>query len=112
MNGDGKGQFCFGEGNLLQKQRKNWGASGVPNGLTFPQGHDDSEYVLILKLDNGEMVSTADKQTHRQRHRITEPLSTSDYQNHQFQMQDIHRENAEQMFAQGVNPGAHKNNTP
>ena len=34
--------------------------------LKLPRCHEDSEYVLSLKLDNGKVVSIAHEQTHRQ----------------------------------------------
>ena len=44
--------------------------------LEFPQGHEDSEYVLIvLKFDNGKVVSIAQEQSHRRTDRHTEPPS-------------------------------------
>ena len=45
--------------------REIWGIFGAPNGLKTSQGHEGSEYVLSLKLDNGKVVSIAHEQTDR-----------------------------------------------
>ena len=49
---------------LKKKKKKKIGAlSAHKMVFLLPHGHEDSEYVLSLKLDNVKVVSIADEQT-------------------------------------------------
>ena len=60
---------AFGDGERKKRKKKNWGALGAPNSFkNVTRSMRIPNMCLVLKLDNGKVVSIANEQNHRQNH--------------------------------------------
>ena len=58
---------------VTEKCKKNWDSCDAPNGFNyFHRAMRIPNMCLVLKLDNGKMISIADQQNHRQTDKATQ----------------------------------------